>query len=229
MNFEKFYKNNKTYIQYTDDRLKKIIKIVVSLRPTKILDIGCGSGYLINELSKSIKSEFYGVDVYSENKRSDWVYKKADITKGIPFEDGQFDCVVCGEVIEHIPNPDFLLNEINRILKKDGYLIISTPNLVSWANRILVLLGVQPLYTETSSEVNLGRHFNFLGQGNKVQGHLKIFTYKSLEEILKKTNFTIKQKRGASFFFPFPVSLIDKFFTKSISLSSDLIYTSKKK
>jgi len=173
MDFEKFYENNKTYIQYTDDRLRKIIKLVVNLQPTKILDIGCGSGYLINELSKSIKSEFYGVDVYSGNNRNDWIYKKADITNGIPFNDSQFDCVVCGEVIEHVPNPDLLLKEINRVLRKDGYLIISTPNLVSWANRILILLGVQPLYTETSSEVNLGRYFKFLGQGNKVQGHLK--------------------------------------------------------
>lgn len=228
MNFEKFYKDNKTYIQHIDDRLNEIINIVGKLQPAKVLDIGCGSGFLINELSKTIKSKFYGIDVYPESENNPWTYKKVDITKGIPFEDSQFDCVILGEVIEHVPNPDFLLREINRVLGKDGYFIISTPNLVSWANRILVLFGIQPLYTETSSEVNLGRHFKFLGQGNKVQGHLKIFTHKSLEEILKRIGFIIKQKHGEPFFFPFPISLIDKFFTNFISLSSNLLYVAQK-
>src|SRR5690606_16552983 len=111
------------------------------------------------------------------------------ITKSLPFEKNEFDCVILGEVIEHVPNTDFVLQEIRRVLKKNGTLLISTPNLVSWANRILVPLGIQPLFTEVSNEVNLGRFFSFLGQGGKVQGHLRIFTFKSLEEILVKERF----------------------------------------
>ena len=223
MNFKEYYRNNKTFIKRIDDRLQKIIKITTKIAPKKVLDIGCGSGYLISELSKAINAQFYGVDVY-QNEIKNCEYKIADITEEIPFNNEMFDCVILGEVIEHVPNPDFLLREINRVLKKDGYLIISTPNLVSWANRILVLLGIQPLYTETSNEVNLGRYFKFLGQEGKVQGHLKIFTHRSLQEILERNGFKVKNKYGTSFFFPFPISLVDKLFTKFVSLSSDLIY-----
>lgn len=227
MDFKDYYFNNRTYIKRTDDRLKKIIEILKRISPSKLLDIGCGSGYLIGELSKNIDAKFYGIDVYP-NQIKDCEYKIADITEGIPFNNELVDCVILGEVIEHVPNPDFILKEIYRVLKKDGYLVISTPNLVSWSNRIMVLLGIQPFFTETSSEVNLGRYFKFLGQGGKVQGHLKIFTFKSLEEILLKSNFNVLDKYGANFNFPFPISIIDTFFSRIISLSSDLIFIAKK-
>lgn len=229
MDFDKYYKDNKTYITFEDYRLNKIIEIVASINPKNILDIGCGSGYLLDQLNKKLpKSKLYGVDVYRLKKNNKWTYKEADITKSLPFFDNNFDCIILGEVIEHLPNPDFVLREIRRTLVRNGILIVSTPNLVSWANRILVLAGIQPLFTETSSEVTLGRKFKILGQGNKVQGHLKIFTYKSLEEILIKEKFVVMKKFGVPFFFPFPISLIDKFFMNFISMSSGLLYVTKK-
>jgi len=230
MNFEKYYVANKTYITHTDIRLRKIINAVGYFKPKNVLDIGCGSGYLLDLLAKSLpSSSLSGVDVYANSStKKGWKYKKADITDGLPFANNEFDCIILGEVIEHVPNPDFLLREIRRVLKKKGTLIISTPNLVSWANRILVLCGIQPLFTETSSEEVLGRFFKVLGQGGKVQGHLKIFTYKSLEEILVKEKFSIISKIGVPFFFPFPISLFDRLMTRVLPLSSGLLYLSQK-
>jgi len=181
MNFKQYYQSNKTYIVHTDDRLSKIIQIVQDLQPMHILDVGCGNGYLIqNLIKKGIKSDFNGIDVYDNKTSGLFKYKKADITNGLPYSDQQFDCVILGEVIEHIPNTDFLLREIYRVMKNDGNLIISTPNLVCWLNRIIVPLGIQPLFTETSSEIKFGRVWEKLGQGRKSEGHLKIFTHLSL-------------------------------------------------
>lgn len=229
MDFDSYYKKNKTFITFKDHRLNKIIEEVVDMNPKKIIDIGCGTGFLLDRLSEKLGySKLTGVDVYSLDKNKKWNYKEADITKKLPFTSGSFDCVILGEVVEHVPDPDFLLREINRILKPGGHLIISTPNLVSWANRVLVLFGVQPLYTETSTEKNLGRFYKILGQGSKVQGHLKIFTYKSLEELLLKEKFKVIKKIGVPFFFPFPISLVDRFFTNFISLSSGLLFVTRK-
>lgn len=230
MNFKDYYRKNKTFILHTDKRLQKIILLATSLNPSTILDIGCGNGFLLNKLSEELpKTKLFGIDVYSLPKSKKWEYKIGDITEGLPFKDSSFDCVILGEVIEHVPNPDFLLREINRVLKKKGTLIISTPNLVSWANRIIILLGIQPFFTETSSEVVLGRFHKILGQGGKVQGHLKIFTYRSLKEILEKEKFLVKEKYGVPFFFPFPISLVDNFMTNFISLTSGLLFVARKK
>lgn len=230
MNFKKYYQKNKTFITFTDVRLEKIIELITDLNPKNILDIGCGDGYLLKKIGAVLpQTKMSGIDVYKNNKiGSNIKYKVADITEGIPFKDNSFDCVVLGEVIEHIPNPDFLLKEIRRVLRRNGTFIISTPNLVSWANRFMVMFGIQPFFTETSSEIHLGRKFKILGQGREVQGHLKIFTSTSLEEILIKEKFKKINKYGVPFFFPFPISLIDSFFTKFISLSSGLLYTVKK-
>jgi len=230
MKFDKYYLKNKTFITVTDMRIDKIIKIIFKISPSNLLDIGCGSGYLLTNLHKKIPAtKLYGIDIYANKKlNKQIIYKQFDITEGIPFRSNIFECVVLGEVIEHVPNTDFLLREISRVLIKGGILVISTPNLVSWANRVLVPIGIQPLFTETSSEINLGRQLKILGQGSKVQGHLKIFTSRSLAEILEREKFKIISKHGVTFFFPFPISLIDRFFTRFIAFSSGLLYVAKK-
>jgi SAM-dependent methyltransferase len=189
--------------------------------------VGCGNGYLLNQLASRIDADLYGTDAYAQESE-DWTYKMADLTRGLPFDDKLFDLVVFGEVIEHVPDPDYLLEEIWRVLKSSGKVIVTTPNLASWANRILLLFGIQPLFTETSSRKKMGRRFNVLGQGGNVQGHLKIFTRLALEEIITAGGFQIDRTWGVPFFFPFPVSKVDRFLTRFPSLSSGLLVLAEK-
>ena len=127
-----------------------------------------------------------------------------DIAGRLPFADDAFDVVVAGEVLEHVPHPDLMLAEIRRVLTPAGRLLLSTPNIVGWANRVLVPLGIQPLFTETSSEVHLGRRWRVLGQGNQVQGHLKVFSHRALVEILERTGFTVLRVLGHAGGVPLP-------------------------
>jgi len=62
----------------------------------------------------------------------------------IPIEDGTFDIIIAGEVLEHLNNPYKALREFNRILKDKGSLVITVPNICSLVNRIKVLLGDLP-------------------------------------------------------------------------------------
>jgi SAM-dependent methyltransferase len=227
MNFGDYYRHNVTYIERPDARLSRIIGLVDELRPTALLDLGCGSGYLLDQLSLRVDAQLTGVDVYDEQPGSRWNYRAADLTAGVPFADGSFDVVVAGEIIEHVPDPDALLREIRRVLRPGGHVVLSTPNVVSWANRVLVPLGVQPLFTETSSEMHLGRRLRVLGQGNQVQGHLKIFTHRSLAEILERTGYRTILRVGVPAEFPAPVSLVDRLFTRWIGLSSGLLYVAE--
>ncbi len=224
MTFEQYYQNNVTYISRVDPRLSAIIDIVEGLSPSSVLDIGCGRGFLLDRLVDRGVSGLVGVDVFAEVEGAGWTYVAGDVTVGLPAGDASFEVVIAGEIIEHVPNPDLLLREIRRVLVPGGALVISTPNLVSWANRVLVPLGIQPLGTETSSEVALGRRLRVLGQGNQVQGHLKVFTHRALREILERYGFTVIARHGVPAFFPPPIDRLDRLFARSVALSSGLLF-----
>jgi SAM-dependent methyltransferase len=222
--YEDYYRNNVTYISKVDPRLRKIIDIVSAARPASLADIGSGRGFLLDQLADRGLEGMVGVDVFDDVASDRWEYRPADITERLPLEDASMECVVAGEIIEHVPNPDHLVREVRRVLRPGGMLVVSTPNLVSWANRVLVPFGIQPLGTETSSEVAMGRRFRVLGQGNQVQGHLKVFTHRALGEILERYGFTVVEKHGVPAFFPSPMDRIDRLMAKSVAFASGLLY-----
>ncbi len=224
MTFEDYYKDNVTYISRVDPRLAKIIDIVRAAEPQRTLDIGCGRGFLLEQLAARGLTGLTGMDVFDDVPEGPFDYVRGDVTKTLPLPDAAFEVVVAGEIIEHVPNPDDLVREIRRVLVPGGTLVISTPNLVSWANRILVPFGIQPLGTETSSEVALGRRLRVLGQGNQVQGHLKVFTQRALGELLERYGFTLAQRLGVPAFFPPPVDRLDRLFSRRVSLASGVVF-----
>ena len=97
----------------------------------KVLEIGTGSGYSIQEISPKA-TEFWTLDKHyisiDYNKYSNTRFIKNKVPPLSNMPNNYFDFVICFQVIEHIKNAKLLLEEINRVLKKDGKLIISTPN-----------------------------------------------------------------------------------------------------
>jgi 2-polyprenyl-3-methyl-5-hydroxy-6-metoxy-1,4-benzoquinol methylase len=86
-----------------------------------------------------------------------------------------FDVVLLIDVIEHLFGTDRAIAEIRKVLRKDSFLVISTPNLSSFANRLLLLFGYQPLGTEVSTHKHYGRPKKYnLREG--VAGHLRMFS-----------------------------------------------------
>jgi SAM-dependent methyltransferase len=121
----------------------------------------------------------------------------ADISKErLPFTNGSFDLVYCAEIFEHLVDPDFALEEIKRVLRPTGRLLLTTPNLAAWYNRIILLLGIQPLHTEVSTWRVVGRRFRTLGQGNRPVGHLRLFTSGSLVDFLAMHGLRILKMEG---------------------------------
>lgn len=120
---------------------------------------------------------------------------QADISMDrLPFEDGSFGLVVMGEVLEHLPDIDRGLQEIRRLLSKDGVLVLSTPNLCWWANRLQLLAGFQPVFTETGTRRVFGRG-PFIRAGAPV-GHLQVLTLRALKELLGANSFKITKLVG---------------------------------
>ena len=195
----------------------------------KILNIGCGDGSFIVKFKKYC--EVFGVDISS---RAIKIAKEAGVNaykvnvscEKLPFEHEYFDIVYMGDVIEHLVNPDFAINEAARVIKSNGFLVLSTPNLASWLNRLLLLLGMQPLFSEVSTIRNFGR----LGRsGSFPVGHLRLFTYEALKEFLTYYRFRIVNVVGAPCEgLPKLLSKIDRIFSKIPSLSSIVIVVARK-
>ena len=106
----------------------------------KVLDAGAGEGALSARLIDA-GHDVKAVDIEPKSFGIKGVKcKKADLNDRIPYPDSSFDVVMCVEVIEHLENPWQLIREINRVLKKNGTAIISTPNNHNWYSRIYFLV-----------------------------------------------------------------------------------------
>lgn len=100
------------------DRMKFILKNSKG----KVLDCGGWEG----QEHKIILKHFPDAVCVDKNMEADY---QADFNKDkLPFLDGKFDTIVAGEVVEHLYNLPFFINECKRVLKKNGRLIITTPN-----------------------------------------------------------------------------------------------------
>lgn len=138
----------------TDKRLRVVFKTLfkkIPLEGKKFLDVGCGLGYFSVRASK-FGARIYGIDIGNRlvgicrNRCPKGKFSVASGAK-LPFKDNSFDIVLCTEVIEHVNDQKGVINEIFRVLKKDGYLVITTPNKVfKPLYSILCNIGLRPYH-----------------------------------------------------------------------------------
>jgi ubiquinone/menaquinone biosynthesis C-methylase UbiE len=105
------------------------------------LDIGCGDGWMIYRLKakfdQAFELNFTGIDISEfdidfANKRKDYFsyghceFKIMDLNN-LTFSDEEFDIIIISEVIEHLQNPGIIIESLSRVLKKNGLVILTTP------------------------------------------------------------------------------------------------------
>jgi ubiquinone biosynthesis O-methyltransferase len=116
---------------YHKERQKSVLKSLNLQKKDTVLDAGCGEGFFSIKISKECK-KVYGVDIaktaFQKNntKKGNVIFKKMNIER-LEFPDEFFDKITCVETIEHVLNPDKVLKECHRVLKKDGIFVISYP------------------------------------------------------------------------------------------------------
>jgi len=103
----------------------------------------------------------YGVDIDSgviDEARSKGVNARcADVaTDGLPYGHATFDLVSCFGVLDYLPWFDEAVTEISRVLRPQGLVAVSLPNLGSWHNRAALLFGYQPRDVEFCSTRAVG-------------------------------------------------------------------------
>jgi len=165
---------------------------------SKLLDVGCGDGSFAARFKQCCRVTGVDVSQYAVElaNKAGIDARRVDIShEALPFEDGSFDLVYMGDIIEHLLNPDFAIGEVFRVTRPHGFLVLSTPNLASWLNRLLLLVGMQPMFTEVSTVRSFGRPGR---QAFSPVGHLRLFTYRALREFLAFHGFNIIETQGAS-------------------------------
>jgi len=194
-------------------------------RPLKILDIGSGRNPEIFDF-KYNDDKYFACDYYDSIDKEVYLYKRIDLnTENLSelFRSEKFDVVFCGEVIEHLFSPDYLVNEIKKIMHDDGVLILSTPNLGYFMNRVMLLFGISPFFLENSSEYKFGRFFKFFGAMNQTEGHIRLFTFAALKEFIKFHDFKILRIISSVGPWNFFLDKIVAKFSKSLSATNVFI------
>ena len=121
----------------TQTRLKLMKELIGNVENKIILDIGIMD---INISKDFNPKKILTLDILPELK-PDILYDLNNTKEKIPLEDNSIDIIIAGEVIEHLIDPNKVISEFHRILKSDGILVISTPNICSLVNRIKMLFA----------------------------------------------------------------------------------------
>lgn len=117
------------------DKASKILELIkphMKIQGKSILDVGIGSGGIINEISKHIgKGKAVGCDVVDQRQtKNGYAFVRVKDTT-LPFSDSSFDIIISNHVIEHVGNRKEQLHhlqEIHRVLKEDGFVYFAVPN-----------------------------------------------------------------------------------------------------
>ncbi len=152
----------------------------------KVLDLGSYNGVITTEISERGNEvwAFDASDSFENKYRQIGIpFTRGDVEKPLPYESSFFDVVFTGEVIEHLVDTDIFLDEIKRVLKREGRAIITTPNAASFPRRLLLLLGMNSFF-EASPKFG----------GEETAGHLRYFTYGLFKDFLYSHGFEIEKR-----------------------------------
>ena len=101
-------------------------KYIASYVRGRLVDLGCGKVPLFAAYKDHITTNVC-VEWGNTSHRVDYVDLQCDLTMTLPFSDGQFDTVILSDVLEHVPQPEILWNEMARILSPNGRVLMSVP------------------------------------------------------------------------------------------------------
>jgi 2-polyprenyl-6-hydroxyphenyl methylase/3-demethylubiquinone-9 3-methyltransferase len=135
--------------------------IAKTLSPcSKVLDVGCGAGFLTNYLA-SLGHEVYGVDLSPKSLK---IAQEGDLTRSVkyhvadavklPFPNASFDAVAAMDLLEHVESPLKVVSEAGRLLKPGGLFFFHTfnRNFLSW---LVVIKGVEWCVKNTPNDMHV--------------------------------------------------------------------------
>jgi len=145
------------------------------LRGERVLDLGCGAGRFVAALRDAgadpVGVELAGAALERARRNvGDADLRLLEPDGSLPLGHGEVDVVWCSEVLEHVPDTGALLNEVRRVLKRGGRLIVTVPDHGRLRRTLIALARHES-------------HYDPLGQ------HVRFYTRRSLARTLRATGF----------------------------------------
>jgi 2-polyprenyl-3-methyl-5-hydroxy-6-metoxy-1,4-benzoquinol methylase len=145
----------------------------------RVLDVGCSSGYLARPL---VERGCTVVGIERDEEAAEAARQVcAEVLTGdvetmvLPFPLDSFDVVLCGDLIEHLRVPEQVLARLQPLLRADGRLVLTTPNVANWAMRLGLLFG----------------RWRYTDRGILDSTHFHLFTRSTLVETLERAGYRI--------------------------------------
>lgn len=163
---------------YTQQR-EEVARLIAARPGQRVLDVGCGEGGL-GRILKEKGCRVVGIEVepgaaVEAAKHYERVYVRDMDTFDLPFEGQFFDHIVCADVLEHLRNPWRVLDRLCPLLKPDGRLVASIPNIRN---------------TQTVSQLLCG-NFDYTDWGIMDETHLRFFTRTGIEKMLADAGYAV--------------------------------------
>src|SRR5579872_1097133 len=150
-----------------------------------VLDVGCGEGFLASELVKT-GNKVTGVDILPEaaERSALEAYYSADLEEGLAgviekVNRRRFSCVLLLDVLEHLRYPERILGQCHQLLRKDGRIIVSVPNIANITICMMLLSG----------------RFDYTERGILDRTHLRFFTRRTARKLLQDAGYRVTQER----------------------------------
>ena len=167
-----------------------VLDLAGDVRGTRVLDVGCATGYLARELTARGETvdgaEFDPVGAEQARAHCREVVV-GDLESSLTREQvaalGRPQTIVCADVLEHLRDPWATLAWLRTLLPEDGSgkAIISIPNIAHWTARRALLRG----------------HFDYAEHGLFDRTHLRFFTRASVKELARRAGFAVQAERPA--------------------------------
>ncbi len=166
---------------YFDNHRPEIIRLIDSAAIT-ILDVGCGNGKLGAELKRlSPQRNVIGIEI---NKIAatearlllDEVIEQDIENLDLPFKNNTFDCIIFADILEHLLEPEKVLKKFKPVLKQNGTIILSIPNMRHYTTILQLLL----------------RGWEYKDYGHFDRTHLRFYSLKSIKELITNSGYKIQ-------------------------------------
>ena len=202
------------YLEDKDDIIKTFarrLKVIEKYKKKgKLLDVGCGPGFFL-ELASGQGWQAQGVEI--SKKASDYARtnQKAPVfngtIEGFKCKDGSFDVITIFDVIEHLPDPKKALLRINKLLKSNGLIVVTTPNIGSLCAKIL------------------GARWE---EVQRVREHIYYFSGKTLKDMLELTGFEVLKTESAGRVFSVKsaigrLNMYNQFLSRNLGKAADFL------